>query len=680
MQRASGNYSQQREFSPHYSGRGPSASNRSTTPGGSHGRYYDQRTSKASNLSLNKTRRKATPNNRPQPTSYVRGHTHQSGGIYPNSHHGRASTPTHYRGYSGRPDQVRQPYPLMSTNGTKYHAHRQSSGPYHGVNPRVSGTALGRSPGENRASEVAYSRYLASISINQRDPISGVQNPYSGVTTTTTSVEVPQKNSTNPHRERGDQEDQIESSALETPEVGSQFSMNLDQLVSVTITPGLNPIIDATNNPQPLPVMINIKASNSANHSVANRQKIDIVCAVCVNNSKENIDHAKIALKRLLELLSSGDRLSIVYYHNYPKVHMHFKFVNKANMSKIVDSINTIERLGGYGSLESLKCAEELLKSRKSKNRKSCVILLSDQKKDISCPSYHFQHYFKKKKEREDNNSEYAFAAFGFGEDQDPYLFQQMAEKSCGKYYYVSDVSQLTPYLVSCLTMASRIIGCNLKARLQLKPGFLLKSLKLQEVYGSNSEILDGQTAEFDMKQLFVGFNKNLVVVLDPGPIQHLGERSSSETEVVIGELTIWMETIGQSPKILQLTRPVRVNLQPKDRICCVATNAVVRENLTFVNGIRMIELSEKCSEENDHDKGILALEEYYRELEKDRIMRDKILFVRMKRAIGEQWKSLVYDKGIMDNVEQIQMRWLSIKIYCANPCSNASRNPFGDY
>ena len=670
--RESNNLNRPSGYSARYYQQGPSAPNRSSTPAGRYGHNYGGRHQK---YYVEDRRRNVTPNVRHRPQPYGRSHTPQIG---TKNQRGVQEKVNKLKTFERNVDTTQQPRSARAYPQTH---HR----PHHYDHPKIDETyevqQRKRGPDPIQAQGSRDNRVPETYVVHQQP--SDLRQRYdtnvdkSNLRMKTSPTKFPPKSATNPHQQWAEKEDLITSASesmyqrhnLVDPNLDlasiktmqgsiasqstnqsarSNISPDLDQRVTVTATFAYDQI-KITNPSQSLHLLINIKDSKSMKGMIEVDSNIDVVCAVSICK-QENVESVKETLRKLLELLRSGDRLAIVYHNNYPQLHMNFKSLKNANLTKIEDSIDTVDCWMAKDCVWSLKSAQKLLEARKFKNQNSCILLLSDQQKQNSIKTQLID-FIMTNKTKKKAICEYALAVFGFGDDHDAYLLQRLAEKKFGKYFYVGREGPPTAgMLFESLAMATSILGQNIRGRFLLKPNSVMKSPKFKRVYGSHWKLKSGIDAVLSsFGSFYSGFDMNFMFLIDSGPFQHTKQEVGTLLESLVGELYLWIDdSLGLSPRTIRFNTPITIKILPSTSSQALLMNPLVDEEWAYVRGMKTIERSEIYLDVDDVERAIQVLDEFSRSHQM-KSFEGKPQFILLRRAIEAQRETVLNQKRTIE-------------------------------
>lgn len=216
--------------------------------------------------------------------------------------------------------------------------------------------------------------------------------------------------------------------------------------------------------------------------------------------------HAREAAKLIVSSLGPDDYLSLITFATNVFIKQAPVLMTSNNKNKVIkqiDNLRTADMTNFYGALEkSIKLTKENL-SDKYSNR---VLMLSDGKptKGIKNPNQIAQLA------KKGYNSDIITTTFGVGASYNEDLMTDIAVKSNGSYYHITNPSQMFKVFVSELSSILKVVGKNASVKIELP-----KNLSLSKVYGYNYS-KSGQTLTIPLKPISSGGEQKIVLELKP--------------------------------------------------------------------------------------------------------------------------------------------------------------------
>jgi Mg-chelatase subunit ChlD len=196
------------------------------------------------------------------------------------------------------------------------------------------------------------------------------------------------------------------------------------------------------------------------------------------------LKNVKQSLKYLLDLLKPTDRISIIIFDDKAETLLAPKLVGKSR-ALIEQAIDSIQDRGSTDIRSGLRRAFEEMLKRKSKNQVTGVLLLSDGqdnqffRKGGAIVDTFFEEWSAKLKDHE-----HTVHTFGYGDDHDETLLDQIAKCKGGNFYYVKDLELVSENFIDCLGGLSSVIGQNATIRINLKAQDVFPEIRFKKTFG----------------------------------------------------------------------------------------------------------------------------------------------------------------------------------------------------
>ena len=218
---------------------------------------------------------------------------------------------------------------------------------------------------------------------------------------------------------------------------------------------------------QNTPFIININTPK-----LQNAQKMcnaDLICVIDVSGSMEGkkLDLVKKSLNILIKMMDENDCLALVIFSSSAKILCNLEYMTESRKKEFISKVNQIKAKYSTNILSGLKKAVEILKyikEEKNDKRASSILLLSDgcddNSKDFVLNG--FKNLLKEEK------LDFTLNAFGYGDDHDPEVMNQLANIRDGSFFYVQDYKKVSEYFVAVLGGCVSIISKNVKVSVKL--------------------------------------------------------------------------------------------------------------------------------------------------------------------------------------------------------------------
>ena len=313
---------------------------------------------------------------------------------------------------------------------------------------------------------------------------------------------------------------------IENPlQVSQQHSYDLKKGIKLSVNSDRNIIHCSKTQSQKLTTVISLRTlevTSQENQVLEelnpseSRLPIDLIAVIDCSGSMsgKKIETVKEALKILLPFFSEKDRLSIVKFESKAKKVMSLKRTSAVNMDVIHKIISSELRAVGSTSIPSgMAEAVNIIKNRVSKNKIVSVFLLSDGNDNDANAGEQVQ----KMLELNAQNSEFTIHCFGFGDDHDSKLLNDIAKLRNGNFYYIHDLENINECFINAFGGLLSIVGREALLKVKLETvGHSLKELsdmKWLKAYGDFWK-LNVQTNEYEIniQNLINGMKRDYVI------------------------------------------------------------------------------------------------------------------------------------------------------------------------
>lgn len=231
------------------------------------------------------------------------------------------------------------------------------------------------------------------------------------------------------------------------------------------------------------------------------RIPIDIVCVVDRSYSMkgEKIEFVKKSLMAFLEFLEPTDRISFIVFDDTVSRLCPLSFATEENKNKLFKKlINGIKPVGGTNIGKATHHAVEILKQRRNPNNVGAILLLSDgvdSRSDVKIKNLisKERHFFKEP---------LVIHTFGYGQDHDPIIMNNIAEVGNGSFFFIDNkkLDIVLDCLVSCLGNLVNIVAQNVVLNISTNEDYF----SIKKLYGAKFDykVLNEKESDFICKNI----------------------------------------------------------------------------------------------------------------------------------------------------------------------------------
>lgn len=228
---------------------------------------------------------------------------------------------------------------------------------------------------------------------------------------------------------------------------------------------------------QTFPMLVSLIADNL---KLNNKAPLDLVCVIDHSGSMsgEKIELVKESFNSLLKFLGDSDRLSIVIFDDKASRLVPLIRTTEKNKKKILSKLKGVHGDGGTDINLGMIHAFEILKQRRYMNPVTSIFLLSDgldsgaqRKVRASLANYSL-------------SDDITINTFGFGNDHDPQLMNDIADLRDGNFYFVERLDTVDEAFVDCLGGLLSSIGQNVTIKISPEISNVLKDVEIIKAYG----------------------------------------------------------------------------------------------------------------------------------------------------------------------------------------------------
>lgn len=432
-----------------------------------------------------------------------------------------------------------------------------------------------------------------------------------------------------------------------------QNKMNLEETVELNGYLGCEKISSATGGKiKQVPLVVNLKEKKFDSEDVMIDSKIDLVCVIDVSSSMSGtrMQYVHETLLSLLDVLEGGHRIAFVIFDHEANFLMNFKKINPENEQKIRDIILSISKRGKTNIKAGIEMAMKVLGTRFSSNPTSCVFLLSDG--DHNCDEFRVDRLFRN--DTKITKSDYVLCSFGYGDDHDAYLLEELAKKKRGNYYYINNLRQIEECFLDCLGVFTSIFAKDVEITVKLEQNDLLKNLKISHMYGSSwHRESDGELSTV-LPSFYSGFDRNFVSLVQ----FELKVETETEMTLKIGTIGLSITNLdNEDPKVYNFTKEIFVKILPKSykiengsfpitekKIKILVDSNEAKIQLVRVKSAELMTKIDKIFNEKKYNLAIMALEKFIKTLQSMRAIRNSLVIKQVIKALKDQKEFIMKD------------------------------------
>lgn len=318
------------------------------------------------------------------------------------------------------------------------------------------------------------------------------------------------------------------------------------------------------------------------------------------------LNNVKKSLIYLLDLLKPTDRISIIIFDNNAETLLAPKLVGKSR-DLIEQAINSIQDRGSTDIRSGLVSAFEGMLKRKSKNQVTGVLLLSDGqdnqyfRKGGAIVDAFFEQWSSQLKDHE-----HTVHTFGYGDDHDETLLDQIAKCKGGNFYYVKELELVSENFIDCLGGLSSVIGQNATIRINLKAQGMFPEIRFKKTFGAmwSGEKETERTISFG--NITKGVAKDFIFEITLPASKDTDALESGYHICKLIEATFSAENLEGTN--FQKVETLSVEIHNESEDIEIVENIEVKKHFLRVRGSEAIEEAQIKSNAHDYQSGELLL------------------------------------------------------------------------
>ncbi|CAD8117924.1 unnamed protein product [Paramecium sonneborni] len=342
---------------------------------------------------------------------------------------------------------------------------------------------------------------------NQKCPIIGVNDQFLDPYAVKTSLK---------EEEALEQENEIVQFTMSEGMTAEELIQNLE----IRLQPERDPI----KKNKFVPAVLSVKTKKVSNK--LDRPPIDLVCVVDVSGSMigRKINLVKDSLRYLMKILGPEDRICIIVFTTVAHIVTSFVRNTQENKPLLKKAILELKGLASTNISDGMNKALWMLKNRKYKNPVSCIFLLSDGQDDYKGAEQRVYDQLELLKIEE----KFVIHTFGYGQDHDAYVMNQIAKYREGNFYYIDNINKASDYFILAMSGMLSIYAQNVNINLQSKDCEIVKAFGEGQVWYKQDQnnykiqlnyLLEGESKDFVfelfVKDVYNQNNINLIIEIN---------------------------------------------------------------------------------------------------------------------------------------------------------------------
>ena len=241
-------------------------------------------------------------------------------------------------------------------------------------------------------------------------------------------------------------------------------------------------------------------------------KNVDLICIIDVSGSMggDRIKLVKESLIALVNLMEDSDKMALVTFASKVTGTYDFQPMTKENKGKMKDIINGLKASGGTNIYEGLKESLDLIKNDYSSGERiTSMILLSDGEDNRDVVN-NFKNYLTG---QEKQNYAFTLNSFGYGDDHDAILMNEISKIKDGGYFFIRQLSMVQESFVEIYGSLSTVKNINVE--LVISSPFEIK--EYNGVEDNVSPVKEGTnyTLHIKLTHFVYGKHYNYMILLD---------------------------------------------------------------------------------------------------------------------------------------------------------------------
>ena len=237
---------------------------------------------------------------------------------------------------------------------------------------------------------------------------------------------------------------------------------------------------------------------------------VNLICIVDVSWSMNGtkLNFVKETLNYLVNLMDKNDSFALVAFNSDSTIIKDLSITDPLYKKDFFDKINSLKASGGTNILSGLKTGLDLIKYDFSNGEKVCsMILLSDGGDNNTNIVANFKDYISSKGK---NNYSFTLHSFGYGDDHNSELMNQIALIREGQYFNIRKLFMVKDFFLEIYGSLSTVYIVNVNLNVH-------SNFKIQKVYGienMHQASLNDNGMNFSTSLIHLVYGKNYKFVM----------------------------------------------------------------------------------------------------------------------------------------------------------------------
>ncbi|KAL4472626.1 hypothetical protein ABPG74_018575 [Tetrahymena malaccensis] len=329
-------------------------------------------------------------------------------------------------------------------------------------------------------------------------------------------------------------DDELTESGLESKMGIQEFQYKLSDNLELDVRCRHKKILVKNNEKFLMPGMITVRTSDldyekllkhHQHLQTLGRQTVDLVVVIDKSGSMEGekIRLVKETLIKIINLMSSMDRICIVCFNEQGDRPLTFTRVTDENRQTLLNLIDQIQAGGGTNISEGINHALKAIQCRKFKNNVTSILLLSDGQDSRAYEGA--KAYIEKYNIKDAFNIE----TIGFGEDHDPKLLRTVSDLRNGTFNFMQDVNFLDTAFINIFAGMISTVAQNIKVVVKFTPPEQLKNFRISRAFGDNWTKVSETQYEVNLINILSGVSKDFVFEMEADPFDEQAESTITD-------------------------------------------------------------------------------------------------------------------------------------------------------